>query len=45
MTTYYLIDPTFAKVDRLFVLSFARIAGKNNRAKHRRDSFSHYYVP
>ena len=36
----YLIDPTFTKVNRLFVLSFTRnIAGDN------RDSFSDYYVP
>ena len=41
----YLIDPTFTKVNRLFVLSFARIAGESNIAKDRRDSFSHYYVP
>ena len=36
----YLIDPRFTKVNRLFVLSFARIAEGD-----RRDSFSHYYVP
>ena len=41
----YLIDPTFTKVNRLFVLSFERIAGENNTAKDHRDSFSHYYVP
>ena len=36
----YLIDPTFTNVNRLFVLSFARhILG------HKRDHFSHYYVP
>ena len=29
----YLIDPTFTKVNRLFVLSFQRIAGENNTAK------------
>ena len=40
----YLIDPTFTNVNRLFVLSFQRIAGENNTAKDRRDSFSHYYV-
>ena len=40
----YLIDPKFTKVNRLFVLSFARIAGESNIAKDRRDSFSHYYV-
>ena len=36
----YLIDPTFTKVNRLFVLSFARHAEED-----RRYSFSHYYVP
>ena len=36
----YLIDPTFTKVNRLFVLSF-----KKNAEGDRRDSFSHYYVP
>ena len=36
----YLIDPTFTKVNRLFVSSFAR----NAREDHR-DSFSNYYVP
>ena len=41
----YLIDPTFTNVNRLFVLSFQRIAGENNTAKDHRDSFSHYYVP
>ena len=41
----YLIDPTFANVNRLFVLSFQRTAGENNTRKDRRDSFSHYYVP
>ena len=41
----YLIDPTFTNVNRLFVLSFQRIAGKNNTTKDHRDSFSHYYVP
>ena len=35
----YLIDPTFTKVNRLFVLSFAR----NAEVGHR-DSFSHYYA-
>ena len=38
----YLIDPTFTNVNRLFVLSFQRIAGENNTIK---DSFSRYYVP
>ena len=41
----YLIDPIFINVDRLFVLSFQRIAGENNTTKDYRDSFSHYYVP
>ena len=36
----YLIDPTFTKVNRLFVLSFAR-----NILGDKRDSFPHYYVP
>ena len=36
----YLIDPTFTKVSRLFVLSFVRTA----EADHR-DSLSNYYVP
>ena len=38
----YLIDPTFVKVNRLFVLSFERIFGENNTTKDRRASFSHY---
>ena len=41
----YLIDPTFTNVNRLFVLSFQRIAGENNATKVYRDSFSHYYLP
>ena len=41
----YLIDPIFTNVDRLFVLSFQRIAGENNTTKDHRDSFSRYYVP
>ena len=41
----YLIDPTFTNVNKLFVLSFQRIAGGNNTTKYYRDSFSHYYVP
>ena len=40
----YLIDPTFTKVNRLFVLSFERIE-ENNVKKDHRDSFAHYYVP
>ena len=36
----YLIDPTFTKVNSLFVLSFER-----NAEEDRRDYFSHYYVP
>ena len=35
----YLIDPTFTKLNRLFVLSFVR-----NAEGDYRDSFSHYYV-
>ena len=41
----YLTDPTFTNANRLFVLSFQRIAGENNTTKDYRDSFSHYYVP
>ena len=41
----YLIDPTFTNVNRLFVLSFQRIARENNATKDYRDSFSHYYLP
>ena len=36
----YLIDPTFTKVNRLFVLLFARNAEKDHR-----HSFSNYFVP
>ena len=36
----YLIDPTFTKVNRLFVLSFPR-----NNNTDSRYSFSSYYVP
>ena len=36
----YLIDPTFANVNRLFVLSSAK-----NILDDKRDCFSHYYVP
>ena len=35
----YLIDPTFANVNRLFVLSFSR-----NNTTDNRDSFSDYYI-
>ena len=41
----YLIDPTFTNLNRIFVLSFQRIAEENNTTKDCRDSFSHYYVP
>ena len=41
----YLIDLIFIKVNRLFLLSFARITRKNNTTKDYRDFFSHYYVP
>ena len=40
----YLIDLIFIKVNRLFLLSFARITKKNDTTKDYRDSFSHYYV-
>ena len=40
----YLIDLAFTNVNRLFVLSFQRIAGQNNTTKDHRDSFSDYYV-
>ena len=40
----YLMDPTFAKVNRLFVLSFERIKEDNVKKDHR-DSFSYYYAP
>ena len=40
----YLIDPTFTNVNRLFVLSFERVA-EDNIKKDYRDFFSHYYVP
>ena len=39
----YLIDLTFTNVNRLFVLSFQRIAGENSTTKDYRDSFSYYY--
>ena len=39
-----LINPTFTKVSRLYVLSFERIDEDNVKKDHR-DSFSHYYVP
>ena len=39
----YLMDPTFTIVNRLFVLSFQRIAGENSTTKDYRDSFSYYY--
>ena len=39
-----LIDPTFTRVNRLFILSFQRTEENNVRKDHR-DSFSHYYVP
>ena len=41
----YLTDPTFTKVNRMFALSFQKIAAKNNATKDHRDIFSHYYVP
>ena len=41
----YLVDPTLTNVNRLFVLSFQRIAGENNIKKDYIGSFSHFYVP
>ena len=35
----YLIDPTITNVDRLFVLSFQRIAGEKTTTKDYRDYF------
>ena len=35
----YLIDPAFMNVNRLFVLSFQRIAGENDQTKDYRASF------
>ena len=40
----YLIDQTFTKLNKLFVLSFERI-NENNVKKDYRDSFCHYCVP
>ena len=39
----YLINPTFTKFNRLFVLPFK--IHKNGIRKDNRDSFSHYYIP
>ena len=39
----YLVNPTFTKVNTLFVLSFERIE-ENNVKKDHRDFFSHYDV-
>ena len=33
----YLMDPTFTNVNRLFVLSFQKLAGENNTTKDYRD--------
>ena len=38
----YLIDQTFINVNRLFVLSFQRIATETNATKDHGDFFSHY---
>ena len=43
-TLNYLIDPTFTKVNRLFVFAFERIE-ENNFKKDHGDSFSHHYAP
>ena len=40
----YLIDLTFIKVNRLFVLSFERTEDNNVKKDHR-DSYSYYYGP
>ena len=40
----YLIDSTFTKVNRLFVLPFERIEESNVKKDHR-DCSLHYYVP
>ena len=40
----YVIDPTFTRVNRFFVLQFETIE-ENNIKKDHRDSFSHHYVP
>ena len=40
----YFIDPIFTNVNRLFVLSFQRLAGENNTITDHRDSFSHYIM-
>ena len=40
----YLIDPTFATVNRLFILLLQRIAWENNTTKDHIDSISNYYV-
>ena len=40
----YVIDPTFTRVNRFFVLQFETIE-ENNIKKDHRDSFSHFYVP
>ena len=40
----YLLDRTFTNVNRLFVLSFQRIAGENNTTKDYRYYFSHYFI-
>ena len=41
----YLIDPTFTKINRLFILSLERIAVENNTTKDHRDYFPKYHVP
>ena len=41
----YLIDPTFTNINRLFVLSFRRIAGENNTTIDHRDYFSRCHEP
>ena len=41
----HLVGLTFKNANRLFVLSFQRIAAENNTTKDYRDYFSNYYVP
>ena len=41
----YLIDPTFTKVNRLFVLSFEKVLEENNATKDYRDSFFFFFIP
>ena len=42
---YYLIDPTFTNVNRLFILSFENEHGNDDKKESVRTSFQKYYVP